>query len=282
MKTLLQVCKNQLQSSHCADVTWAMNVPALTARAVASKSFAGTKNANPEPLTNWALRDIISEDFEDLDRKAMFDFVMSIVVEDAIKDDAFIFGHDTISPETNHVGDLAKKEHALGSVAVVTSFDPAKQSSSVLEAVRGEVGDLLKLAIAGIRGRLPRQLYTPSKMATLLRRMVSLQGILKTAHIEYGPATKHLFVQVVAMDPDFQGRGYGKQMMNAINDLADHMGKAVYLECGGKKNPRFYEKFGYEVVHEQELQGEDGENFIAYLMVREPKQNLEATHRVDS
>lgn len=251
------------------DISWNTDARLDSAIEVASKAFAGNKNTNPEPVFDWVLRDIIGDlDMDDPERKAVFDFLLDMLVKDSLKLDTLVFGHDmTGSIEENNGID----QDILGSVAVIENFDPSK-SSSFFQTVQNEMSNLGQLGLAAIRGQLPSAISKPSNFVSLMRQMLVLQNLFKKAHIEYGPQEKHLYVRVVGMDPDFQGMGFGKQMMTAINDLADSRNQPAYLECAGDKNPRFYEKFGYKIVHEQKLDGDDGSKCSVFLMVRESNQ----------
>ena len=58
---------------------------------------------------------------------------------------------------------------------------------------------------------------------------------------------KHWYVQIVAIDPSYNRKGYGTEIMNQINKLADEVGVVCYLECSSDIHRKYYEKFGYEV-----------------------------------
>ncbi|KAK2599268.1 hypothetical protein N8I77_011038 [Diaporthe amygdali] len=60
------------------------------------------------------------------------------------------------------------------------------------------------------------------------------------------------YIEVVAVDPSYQKRRLGSQMVEHLLSLCppDH---PVYLECTDRKNVGFYEKYGFKVVTEVRL-----------------------------
>lgn len=60
------------------------------------------------------------------------------------------------------------------------------------------------------------------------------------------------YIEVVAVDPSYQKRRLGSQMVEHLASLCPK-GHPVYLECTDKKNVGFYEKHGFRVVTEVRL-----------------------------
>ena len=58
---------------------------------------------------------------------------------------------------------------------------------------------------------------------------------------------KHLYVFMVAVSPYEQGKGYGKRMMQFLNESADYLGVPSYLETASKRTEAFFGKSGYNV-----------------------------------
>lgn len=76
------------------------------------------------------------------------------------------------------------------------------------------------------------------------------------------------YVEVIAVNPDRQGRGLGSRMMQAVLEVIQS--EPVFLECTDKSNIGFYEKFGFRVVDEAKLQ--DGDDVtISWIMIRAGK-----------
>lgn len=60
------------------------------------------------------------------------------------------------------------------------------------------------------------------------------------------------YIEVVAVDPSYQRRRLGSQMVEHLVSLCPE-GHPVYLECTDSKNVGFYEKHGFKVVTEVRL-----------------------------
>ncbi len=61
-------------------------------------------------------------------------------------------------------------------------------------------------------------------------------------------------LEAVAVDPPFQGKGIGTQLLKHVHD--QHFGintiSGIYLVTGDEKNVNIYERFGYEVVDKRQ------------------------------
>lgn len=53
---------------------------------------------------------------------------------------------------------------------------------------------------------------------------------------------KHLYLMVLALDPEMQGKGVGSSLMSFVCDVADADGVPLFFETAGAKNVGFYEK----------------------------------------
>ncbi|RDW76614.1 GNAT family N-acetyltransferase [Aspergillus mulundensis] len=84
----------------------------------------------------------------------------------------------------------------------------------------------------------------------------------------------YYFCNIVAVQPDAQGRGVGRKLFEEVTNLADKEGMRCYLESSRKEpNVGIYERLGFEMRREMECRdGEgEGEACMLYCMVREPK-----------
>lgn len=84
------------------------------------------------------------------------------------------------------------------------------------------------------------------------KRMAALDAGCTKLHKAHA-STPHIFVQVVAVDPEMQDKGEGKKMMQAVITIADEMKLPLYLECDAGKNEAFYKKFGFATVGSEDL-----------------------------
>jgi ribosomal protein S18 acetylase RimI-like enzyme len=76
----------------------------------------------------------------------------------------------------------------------------------------------------------------------------------------------HQYIILLGVEPDKQGKGYGRRLMLPVLKLAEEKGQSCYLETHGEKNVSFYNKLGFKVISEDVLPGTD---IIQYAMVKE-------------
>ena len=69
------------------------------------------------------------------------------------------------------------------------------------------------------------------------------------------PEERHWHLGPVAVDAHLQGMGIGSKLMRIFCAQMDAAGEDAYLETDKPENVRFYERFGFEVVGEQEVIG---------------------------
>ena len=81
-----------------------------------------------------------------------------------------------------------------------------------------------------------------------LMRALNLFSVLSENH----PKEPHLYLQVLGCDPAFQGKGYGKALLDrlALEAQVRPEIRGVYLETAKEANVAFYGSKGYEVVGE--------------------------------
>ena len=64
---------------------------------------------------------------------------------------------------------------------------------------------------------------------------------------------KHWFLQVIGVDPQFQGKGYAGKMLRAMLARIDEEGLPCYLETLDETNVRLYEHFGFKVIEKSTI-----------------------------
>ncbi|HKN13968.1 MAG TPA: GNAT family N-acetyltransferase [Candidatus Binatus sp.] len=81
-----------------------------------------------------------------------------------------------------------------------------------------------------------------------LYRALTLFSILADNH----PKEPHLYLQVLGCDPPFQGKGYGKALLDrlALEAKARPEIAGVYLETATEANVAFYSSKGYKILGE--------------------------------
>jgi len=83
----------------------------------------------------------------------------------------------------------------------------------------------------------------------------------------YHPDEPHWFLPLIAVDPIWQGRGVGSELMRHAVARCDESGTRAYLESSNPRNISLYERHGFEAV--AEVRSGDCPVFTA--MVREAR-----------
>lgn len=81
-----------------------------------------------------------------------------------------------------------------------------------------------------------------------------------------GDNSRIAYVQVLAVDPEFQNRGFGKKLLSVACAVGDGLGLPLYLETDAGKNGVFYEKFGFAELGSCPLEVKDGPKFEGKFM----------------
>lgn len=80
-------------------------------------------------------------------------------------------------------------------------------------------------------------------------RLAKMDSVAQRHHVHMGDSP-HYYLADIGVDPDFQGKGYGKWSMSYGLQRADELGVACYLESSNQRNVPFYESFGFVVLEE--------------------------------
>ena len=78
--------------------------------------------------------------------------------------------------------------------------------------------------------------------------------------MKHRPAQPHLYLGTLAVHPDFQGRGYGRALLERTHALSEKHSASdgVCLETENPQNVPLYERFGYRVIgryHYDQVEG---------------------------
>ncbi|KAF8204808.1 hypothetical protein BJ912DRAFT_9827 [Pholiota molesta] len=89
-----------------------------------------------------------------------------------------------------------------------------------------------------------------------------------------------IFFGLICTDPASQGHGYGTALIEAMNDIADERGQAMWLTSSNVLNDTFYNSHGFETVATYYM-GEGNPEWHqkpvpVQIMVREPKNKRES------
>ena len=83
-----------------------------------------------------------------------------------------------------------------------------------------------------------------------IRRAIRIQNCMTKAHEKFAPG-KHIYLSILGIDPEFQGKGYGSLLVgNMLNMIDNEDPQPVYLETNKDMNVPFYQKFGFNVKKE--------------------------------
>lgn len=111
------------------------------------------------------------------------------------------------------------------------------------------------------------------KKATILPRMLRHFGVRRTVRISawlsvwssQDPQHVHSHLGPIGVDPDFQSRGIGRQLMSRFCAELDRRKIRGYLETDRPQNVAFYRRFGFNVTAERLVLGVPN-----FFMTREP------------
>jgi GNAT superfamily N-acetyltransferase len=76
---------------------------------------------------------------------------------------------------------------------------------------------------------------------------------------------RHFYLQVLGVDPVYQGQGYSSNLLKPMLERADKEGLPCFLETQAEKNVKLYEHFGFGVAEEDKIPGGD---VMSWAMVR--------------
>jgi ribosomal protein S18 acetylase RimI-like enzyme len=84
---------------------------------------------------------------------------------------------------------------------------------------------------------------------------------------KYAP-DKHFYLALLAIDPKFQGRGYGGALLKPMLERLDEQKLPCWLDTSGEKNVSFYRHFGFKIMHQAEY---PGSQLVITAMQRDPR-----------
>lgn len=100
-----------------------------------------------------------------------------------------------------------------------------------------------------------------------MKRGIPLFNKIEDCHQEC-MSEPHWYLNVLGVDPLYQGQGVGGKLIEPILKQADGENLPCYLETDGEKNVSFYQKRGFQVVKTFDL---PGSNLRLWGMQREPQ-----------
>lgn len=91
-------------------------------------------------------------------------------------------------------------------------------------------------------------------------KMRHVDAFLNEIHGRLVPE-KHWFLQMIGVDPSFQGKGYASRLLKPMLSRADEEKLPCYLETNTEHNVELYEHFGFEVLEDALIPGTDVMNW---------------------
>lgn len=229
-----------------------------------STAFTGSATSPSEPVMSWGMHPYLLKD----NNRGGQEW-----------NDAFRFLMQGFASEMEggtFMGVPNKDKAGFEAGVFIKAFDPTKKNDLV-EEVKGGMVLISNFVKHAATGNLPPAFRDLNNVRGFLHTFGKLMGETKAWHKEYGPSGKHIYVSAVGVDPESQGKGLGKRIMQQIIDLSDATGMPAYLECAGVQNRAVYEKCGYKVIGEKLFSSEEvgggPEDLIIFFMVREPTNN---------
>ncbi len=92
-------------------------------------------------------------------------------------------------------------------------------------------------------------------------RMISVGNFLNSLHKRYAPF-RHWYGWYVGVNPEFQGKGYGKILIEAMLAIADKDKLPCYGETHTLEDVALWERYGFKVIDESTLPGTEFKQWV--------------------
>ena len=113
------------------------------------------------------------------------------------------------------------------------------------EDMRLATSELLRAGFA----TLPFKIGLPATQRLL---SVGKRKHAERAKVLTGPFT---LLDMLSVDPEQQGKGYGRLLLETKLETLDHERARCYLETSDERNVGYYRRFGFDLVHQFEISG---------------------------
>ena len=101
-------------------------------------------------------------------------------------------------------------------------------------------------------------------------RMRQFNEYIDAVHQRLAPFG-HWFLQVIGVDPQFQGKGYAGKLLKPMLARIDEEGLSCYLETIDEHNVSFYKHFDFEVIEKSTI---PETNLTSWAMLRNSRHKL--------
>ena len=96
-------------------------------------------------------------------------------------------------------------------------------------------------------------------------RMRQLDEYIDAVHQRLAPFG-HWFLQIIGVDPQFQGKGYAGKLLKPMLSRINEEGLSCYLETMDEHNVSLYEHFDFVLINKSTI---PGTNLTSWAMLRE-------------
>jgi GNAT superfamily N-acetyltransferase len=176
------------------------------------------------------------------------------------------------------LADLFARVYTGGSIAASSILKVVEENSRVIGFLFGKVEGqkLYKNEYSGIRGQFRLLIRLFKIKSVSLKRKLGYLNKLNTHEINRRKIEprKCSEVTLFVVDPDSQGKGWGKQLINEfISACKNQQKKRIVLETDKESNLGFYEHLGFESIGTfyspllKEFSGLSGDTFIYELLL---------------
>lgn len=227
-------------------------------RLMFGRAFAGSKTVQGEPVYSWGIQHITDSWF---------------TIEENQLAAAFGLGFNTYVGIASKSLIVSKRvDGELASTAIVAEYNPTEMKGlfGKLIAMWRETAALITMLMSKNQCQLIMNGAHRDDAKRFEKKMKHMEHCFEKWHSENGPQEVHWYIKTVGVDPKFNGTGFGRELMEQTNYLADKAGVSCYLECGAR-NVGFYEKMGYKTVAKKNLQDPSDAtvpSIEVYLMIR--------------
>jgi GNAT superfamily N-acetyltransferase len=202
---------------------------------VMGKSWAGTKAVSGEPAKEWMTNHVnYGPDAET--KVDIATYYMGSSIAQAMRKGAVVLGRSVD-------GDIT-------SALIVSEYEDSRSDIERPSSFLGEwweFGVTLRLLALTIPTLIRCDVYQQEQDRSAIKAS-ALSEMKQGYHNENISQGGYWSVEMVAIDPDCQGKGHGKELMDRLCRLADAADMPCRLEAAGTKNAYFYERAGFQVA----------------------------------
>ena len=124
-------------------------------------------------------------------------------------------------------------------------YAPSEDMEGVMGIVPGKYADMnmWHFILSGAMGAAMRMgLNAAKKMGPIGKKLVGDRH-------EYMAGCDYLYLQVLGVSTELQGKGFGKILLGAAIEKSEREGLQIYLETETEENTKMYEHFGFILLN---------------------------------